>query len=144
MGEYDNTSQANWNADAVELTVVFGLKLEVAASLDGWDLDNAYWKNRSFRRELDSLLTRKKAKLQEEFEKEHNKETTLEKGEIDTLMTSLTNEREIWIKNKSNEDAKLKFYTANENFYMHLCFIMKKHGLYFRETGDSGIAIFRR
>lgn len=143
MVEYDNTSQADWNADAIELSVVFGIKLEVAKYLDKWELENCYWSNRSFRRELDAIFTRKKKKLQEDFDKEHGNEAKLEKEEIDELMNTLTKERCIWDIDKSDEN-KLKFYTANENFYMKLCHVMKRHGLYFRESNDAGFAMGRR
>ena len=142
--EYDNSSKADWNADAIELSVVFAIKLEVSNHLDKWELEKSYWRLRAFRRELDAILTRKKKKLQEEFEKEHNKETLLEKGEIDIMMEGLTTERQTWIEDKDNEENKLKFYNLAEEFYMHLCYVMKKHGLYFRESNDAGFAMARR
>jgi len=143
MGEYENTSQAEWNADNAELGVVFTLKLDAANLLDKWDLESCYWKLRAFRREIDAILTRKKQKLQEEFEKEIKKETKLEKNETDDLLTALTKLRETF-REDNNDNNKLKLYTGLENFYMHLCFIMKKHGLYFRESNDAGFAAFRR
>lgn len=144
MGEYENTSQAEWNADGIELGVVFSIKLEIANLLDKWKLEECYWRLRAFRRELDAILTRHKIKLQTEFEKEHKKETELEKKMIDDEMKVLTELRETWLANKEDEEVKLLFYNSIEEFYMQLCFIMKKHGLYFRENRDAGIAAFRR
>lgn len=143
MGEQDNNSQADWNADAIELGVVFDIKIQVSNLIDIWKLEDAYWKLRSMRRELDSILTRKKKKLIDEFEQEHNIDNKLEKIEIDAAMISLTDTRREYL-NDNNEDNKLKFYNALEDFYMRLCFVMKKHGLYFRESNDMGIAAFRR
>jgi hypothetical protein len=80
----------------------------------------------------------------EEFEKEHNRETILEKPEMDKLMADLTNGREIWNSNKDDEAERLRFYNLSEEFYMHLCHIMKRHGLYFREGNDFGFAAGRR
>ena len=144
MADYENTSQAAWNADAIELSVVFAVKMEVSSLLDSWDLDKCYWKTRTLRRELDAILTRRKKKLVDEFEKENNRETILEKVEIDSLIDTLNTEREIYLVNKDNNEAKNKFYNLLEDLYMHLCFIMKKHGLYFRESNDMGFAAGRR
>jgi len=144
MGDYENSSQAEWNADAIQLSVIFTIKLDVAKHLDSWDLEKAYWSNRAFRRELDAVLTRKKKKIQEDFEKEHDREVALEKGEIDIMINALTDGREEWSECKDDEKAKLKFFMLNEEFYMHLCFIMKKHGLYLRESNDAGFAMARR
>lgn len=144
MVDTENTSQAQWNADGAELSVVFDIKLTTAKYLDEWKLEDAYWKLRSFRRELDAILTRKKKKIQEEFDKEHGNDSNLEKNEVDDKMKELTEERETWMKDKEDEQEKLKFYNVSEEFYMLLCHVMKKHGLYFRESSDYGFAMGRR
>jgi hypothetical protein len=142
--DYDNTSKAEWNADAIELSVVFSIKLEVSQNLDKWNLEQAYWRLRAFRRELDAILTRRKKKIVEEFEKEHNREIALEKNLIDGGIQTVTNERALWKEDTSDEEKKIKFYNCLEEFYMTLCHIMKQHGLYFREGNDFGFAAGRR
>jgi len=142
----EETQQSVWNFDGAELFAIFDIKRRFMSNLDTWNLEGAYWDLRSLRREIDAKLKRKDRKIIEEFENENKKkqETTTEKQEIDKLISVVdSNKKEYDDSDKTNED-KSKFYLKLESAYMKLCFIMKKHGLYFREGEDSRLAVLRR
>ena len=155
MGDYDS-SDSKWNIDGAEHAVLFEKKIQCANYLDGWELDNCYWHIRSFRRELDAALKREKKKIEVDYdessdeEKEAKKHKETEKEETDGLFKALTSMREEFLIDSSESDKlelekiKNKFYNALENFYLHLCYCMKKHGIFYREGEDSSFAILKR
>lgn len=140
---YSDAPQAKWNFDGAESEAIFQLKSNFVLQMDHWDLESAFWTVRSIRRELDAKLERKKKKIIEDFEKEQGKEKSkTEKQEVDEKLNELQELRLIWMNNP--EKQKINFYVALEEFYMHICYLMKKHGLYFREGDDSPLAVLRR
>lgn len=142
----EETQQSLWNFDGAELYEIFGIKQQIIHELHKWDLESAYWSIRSLRREIDAKLKRKQKKIIEEAEKEKNKGKVMktEKEEIDDLITYLDNARSNYNSSKKIDSNKTEFYMALEKVYMELCFIMKKHGLYFREGEDVRLAVLRR
>lgn len=150
MGE--NTQQTVWNFDGAELFEIFEIKKDFIYYLDNWDLENAYWKLRSMRRELDAVLKRKQKRFDgihlTEEEKKKSKEKKKKKSEKETVdgdLKDLSDIRNKYVKeNNHSDEDKTKFYTALENFYLNLCYIMKSHGLYFREGEDATFAVLRR
>jgi hypothetical protein len=98
------------------------------------------------RRELDAKLDDKIRKHDnEEKFSEENKRKQNEKEIIDGLVSDLESARtEYNRKSNPSQDDKGKYYLIEESFYMALCRVMKKHGLYFRESDDPSQAILRR
>lgn len=143
----DESQQVIWNIDNAEMYAIFEIKTKFIEDMLRWDLDSAYWDVRTLRMELDSKLKRKEKKIIEESEeyKKKNKDKANEKDEVDKLLKQLSEIKEEYNKkgNPSGED-KCKYYFALENFYMHLCYLMKKYGMYFREGEDRRIAVLRR
>ena len=149
----DDTQQALWNFDGAELFLIFKLKESTVYAMENWDLDEAYKKMRLLRMELDAKLARGNIKIIREFEDEieeakKNKRKEPKKTEkkvVDEMLIVLDNAY-TELRNNVNPDAtdKSKFYQELEKFYMHLCYIMKKHGLYFREGEDMRLAVLRR
>jgi hypothetical protein len=145
MDDYSKEQvEAKWNFDAAELLFIFDIKTECARYITEWKLDECYWRLRDFRRELDAKLVRGKTKIKEEQEKESGNNKEVEKEVIDNSLNSLTGIRESWNKNQGDIKEKLAFYNALEEFYMELCHVMKKHGLYFREGEQFISAMHRR
>jgi len=144
----EETQQSLWNFDGAELFVMFQQKIEFIEALKEWDLETAYWRIRDLRRELDAKLDKNKKKFKgielEEYKKKERKIFS-EKEKVDSLLNNLEGVRKKFnlIENPSQED-KGTFYTELEEFYLHLCSLMKKHGLYFREGEDSRMAVLRR
>lgn len=149
-GDYD----AKWNFDFAESIVLFNLKTTIAEYLDQWKLDEAYWKLRSLRREVDAILKRGRTKIEEEQLKEQEKMTgkkklgkTLEKEAVDEKLEELTqvHTEYIAIPNPTDEE-KIAFYTLLEEFYLLLCYFMRIHQLYFSEgnRGQGGPLVGRR
>lgn len=141
--------QAVYNFDGAELQAIFEIKKEFIQCMLVWNLEQAFWKARLLRMELDAKLVRKlKKKIisddDEPDEEDKNKKHT-EKEYIDGLLSDLENKRVIFnsIPNP-NGNVKAQYYLDIEFFYMELCYLMKKHGIYFREGDDSAYAILRR
>lgn len=147
MGElYQDSQQSVWNFDGAELYLLFQIKARISEALEIWDLETAYRKLRVLRAELDAKLARRQKKILEDFDKELGKQKVkTEKEEVDDAMSDID---KYYSKYKSsiNPDDEIKsgFYLKLEGFYMFLCFLMKKHGLYFREGEDSRLAVLRR
>jgi hypothetical protein len=144
----EKTQQAIWNFDGAELYTIFGIKLKFIECLDNWLLEDAYWALRSLRREIDAKLRRQEKKIIQEFEQEKSKTKKpkkTEKKEVDDMMEGLDKKRKEY-NNEVNppDEKKADFYLELEKCYMKICFIMKKHGLYFREGEDSRLAVLRR
>lgn len=154
MGEYNETAQQSiWNFDGAELFFIFGVKSGVANALKYGDLEEAYRNIRLLRMELDAKLQRTKKKIIEEFEEEieaqkkikRKGKTLTEKEEVDNMMVLIDNYyTNNYNDNKDNETIRESFYKLIEEFYMHLSYLMKKHGLYFREGEDMRLAVLRR
>lgn len=147
MEEQESSQQSKWNFDGAELYIIFQYKTQFLEFLDVWDLENAYWKLRRMRGELDAKLKREHNKLLDSMEEEKEKKVKVtEKQLADEKLEELTVIREQYKidNNKNNLELKNKFYIALEEFYLFLCFLMKKHGLYFREGEDSTFAVLRR
>lgn len=143
----DEVGQTIWNSDAFEAQILFEIKSEFMKSLLSWDLENAYWKVRALRMELDAKLIRKgqKKKLIEEFEGETKKETIDEKTDTDSKLNDVETVRKDFNQiNNPSDDERGNLFLSLENFYMHLCYLMKKHGIYFREGDDYRLAVLRR
>ena len=68
-----------------------------------------------------------------------------EKEEVDSELKNVEEARKVFhSQGQEDEDAKVTFYDVLEKFYMYLCYIMKKHGLYFREGEDMRLAVLKR
>jgi hypothetical protein len=157
MGEED-TQQAVWNFDGSELYLIFQIKSNIVFALENWDIIEAYKKIRLLRMELDAKLTRDKKKILEEFddalEQSKNKNKSpiekkekklTEKEEVDGMMKELDEAYTEYTENNILTPKKQSLmYQLIEKFYMHLCYLMKKHGLYFREGEDFRLAVLRR
>ena len=148
MADYENTQQSKWNFDGAELEAVFSLKANFILQMGSWDLESAFWTLRTIRMEIDAKLSRGKKDmvvlLTRKEEKEKEKCIT-EKESVDKLMGELEDERNNYlVGNKQDPKARTRFFTTLENFYMHICHLMKKHGLYFREGEDNTLAVLRR
>ena len=147
----DEAIQSVWNFDGAELFAIFEIKKEFISCMLKWDLENAYWKVRTLRMELDAKLSRgseKSTYLVEEIEAREGKKkkkSRVEKTVVDEMLTDLENKRTIYNQINSPDDSeKGIYYLELETFYMHLCYLMKKHGLYFREGEDMTLAVLRR
>lgn len=149
----EETIQSKWNFDGAELYEIFELKRTFISSIRNWDLETAFWTLRDLRREIDAKLKRKtnvKSFINDEEEnkqikkkdKEENKKT--EKKHVDDLIKGLDEDRMKFLSSNKTKEDKTAFYIRLEEVYMELCFIMKQHGLYFREGEDSTFAVFRR
>lgn len=146
----EDIQKAVWNIDAAEDYAIFEAKIKFVNCMLEWNLEGAYWAVRTLRMELDAKLQRgdKKydeliKKLKGDNKKESKKET--EKEIVDQLLVELETKRTEY--NEAtipSEELRGKFYLMLEAFYMHLCYLMKKHGIYFREGEDSRLAVLRR
>jgi len=144
-------SETVWNADGAEFYILFEIKKKFVNALEIWDLKDAYWKIRLFRMELDAALGRgEKNKYLQNIEEEQVKEG--KKSKKDTEKVEIDNKQKIvdeyWedysSKINPSEEDKSTFYQILEAFYMHLCLIMKKHRMYFREGDDNRLAVLKR
>ena len=151
MGE--ETQQALWNFDGAELFLIFEIKKGIVDDLKVWDLEEAYRKLRLLRMELDAKLKRANKKIIEEFDNEiesqkknkSKEKKKTEKKQVDDMLIKIDNfYSKEYTEDKEDEGKKEEFYKLLEEFYMHLCFIMKSHGLYFREGEDMRLAVLRR
>ena len=138
--------QSLWNFYGAEYQLVFEIKVQVVQHLSSWNLEDAFWSLRRLKGEIDAKLDRgRKTKVFDDQGNETIKETKVtEKQEMDNLLDNLTSARNIYLQSNRNDNDKTEFYFALENFYLHVCFIMKKHGVYFREGDDMTFAVLRR
>lgn len=151
MGE-EESQQALWNFDGAELFLIFEIKKGIVDDLKLWDLEEAYRKLRLLRMELDAKLQRENKKIIDDYEEEIDSQRKEKKGkrktekqEVDGMLIKIDNYySDNYIDNKDDEETKEEFYKLLEEFYMHLCYLMKKHGLYFREGEDMRLAVLRR
>jgi len=142
----EDTQKAVWNFDGAELFLIFGIKQRIVEAFEEWDLETAYWKLRLLRMELDAKLQRGHKKLILELEKKQKKKPKkTEKQIVDEKLENLdkkyTSYKELV---DPDEKEKSTFYQELQEFYIHLCWLMKKHGLYFREGEDMRLAVLRR
>lgn len=147
----EEQTETVWNADGAEFYILFEIKKKFVNALEIWDLKDAYWKIRMLRMELDAALKRgEQIKYLKEIEEKEIKEgkkkkKKTEKKVIDEMMSEVD---EAWVEYANSispdEELRSKFYQILEAFYMHLCFIMKKHRMYFREGEDARLAVLRR
>lgn len=146
----EEVSESIWNFDGAQFYILFTLKDEVRDALDLWDLEKAYWKVRLLRMELDAKLKRKEkhkllAKLDEEQVKRGVKSAKTEKEEVDELMSNVDKAHVEFVKlTNPSETQRSTFFNILESFYMELCYIMKKKGMYYREGEDNRLAVLRR
>lgn len=156
MGE-EETQKSVWNFDGAELYLIFQIKSTVVEALESWDIKNAYKKVRLLRMEIDSKLQREKKKIIEDMEddleekksklkgKKLGEKKQTEKQKVDEMIKDLDNIYTDFLNITNPTDAELSFmYQSIEYVYMELCYIMKKHGLYFREGEDMRLAVLRR
>ena len=143
----EENNQSVWTFDWAELQLLFEIKSAFVNCMTAWDLENAYWKIRTLRAELDAKLSRgKTSKIEQEFEEEHEqtKKKLSEKVECDALLNEVDKARNKFNKSSQDDQDKSNFYFVLENFYLHLCRLMKVHGLYFKEGGANRPAVLRR
>lgn len=108
-----------WNFDQVELMQLFELKDAAITLFSTKNLEGLYWVLRAIWRELD-------AKMEDE-----------EQITFSASMGVLDMKRKYYLRSEINETD---FYLFLESFYMDLCRMMKKHGLYYREKeNDQGL-----
>lgn len=151
MVEEQQSNQSIWNFDGAELYLIFQLKNKIVESFESWDLETSYWKLRLLRMELDAKLQRVNNKMLEEFDDKQEelsgkkKKKQTEKQITDDKMEELDEGYSKYkeLDNIDDEDRS-KFYQELQDFYMHLCYLMKKHGLYFREGEDMRLAVLKR
>lgn len=147
----EEQTETVWNADGAEFYILFEIKKKFVNALEIWDLKDSYWKIRMLRMELDASLKRgEQIKYLKDIEEKEIKEGKkkrhkTEKEEIDRKMEFVD---EAWVEYSNlpnpSEEARSTFYQILEAFYMHLCYIMKKHRMYFREGEDARLAVLRR
>lgn len=147
----DEGTESIWNFDGAQFYTIFQIKSQFVNAMLKWDLEGAYWAIRTLRMEFDAKLKRKEthkmlAALDEEKIKAGKKSAKTEKQEVDEEMIKVDIERKIYIESggADSEEAKVKFYAVLEDFYMDLCYRMKKHRMYFREGEDMRLAVLRR
>ena len=148
----DDTQQSIWNFDGAEMYAIFEIKKEFMNCLLNWDLEGSFWKVRILRMELDAKLKRGFKKAFEEIEEEKAKtkgrkreKKKTEKEEVDEMLQDLEEVRKKYLSiEEPEEEDTSNYYKKLENFYMHLCHIMKTHGMYFREGEDMTLAVLRR
>jgi hypothetical protein len=152
----ENTQQSIWNFDGAELYLIFQIKQSVVYALEQWDIKEAYKKVRLLRMELDAKLTREKKKILEEYDEEELKaklqkdknapeKKKTEKQEVDDMIKELDEAYTSYLEDgKFTKEEKSLMFQLVEKFYMYLSFLMKKHGLYFREGEDFRLAVLRR
>ena len=149
----EGIQQSVWNFDGSELFLIFQIKEAIVYALDSWDIVTAYKKVRLLRMELDSKLVRDKKKILEDFDKEIEKQKAqkekdkkkTEKEQVDGMMKELDNSFTNYTRDGDFDDEeKSLMFQQIESFYMHLCYLMKKHGIYFREGEDMRLAVLRR
>lgn len=144
--EYEQAQQSVWNFDGAELFMLFNIKSKIVVALEEWNLHEAYKKIRLLRMELDAKLKRENKKIIDEFEKELGKKPRkTEKAQMDEMIKELDESYTSYtLLSDPDDKEKSNFYQELESVYMHLCHLMKKHGLYFREGEDSRLAVLRR
>jgi len=146
----EQANQSVWNFDGAELYLIFQIKNKIVEAFELWDLETSYWKLRLLRMELDAKLQRTNKKFIDEFEEEQatikgKKKAQTEKQITDDLLKSMDDDYSTYKEIiDPSEKEKADFYQVLETFYMHLCHLMKKHGLYFREGEDMRLAVLRR
>lgn len=138
----DESQQSVWNLDGAQLNLIFQIKYEASVYLTSWQLDQAYWRLRDLRREIDAKLNRTKREKQSIKNPENKIEERemTQKEMVDYLLEELTRERDAYLE---NED-KSRFYLVLEEFYLLLSELMKEHGLWLREGDDPSQAFRRR
>lgn len=146
VNEQQEALQSKWNFDGAEYMLVFEIKKDVVDSLGMWELEKAYWNLRRLRGEVDAKLNRgKKIKALDDDGNEEIKEIKeTEKAEMDRKIKELSEARDTYNNSSKLDDDKSAFYQILEEFYLHICYIMKKHGVYFREGEDKTYAVLRR
>lgn len=151
MDDYDtSSSESKWNIDGAQHAVLFEKKTIMQRYLEIWALEDCYWAGRNWRRELDAALKRERKRIEvnydesSEEEKKQSKKKLTEKEETDNLFKELTTIREQYLINQNDERIIKEFYGALEQFYMFLCYCMKRHGIHYREGEDSTFAILKK
>ena len=139
----DNTQKSIWNFDGAQLYNLFQIKTKFLEYLLEWDLENCYWMLRFMRMELDSKLSRgSRIKLERD---ESKPEAKTEKIYVDELQNDVDSVRNEYLNYKSPTQIQTtEFFLKLESYYMELCYLMKKHGLYFREGDDNTFAVLKR
>lgn len=143
----DESIQSVWNFDGAELGLIFQIKAEAGAYLNGWALEQAYWSLRNLRREIDAKLKTTQGKEEYSVESEEGKKKKIklsEKEIVDHMLGELVKERTTFLTSEQKDEDFSRFYLALEEFYLLICRLMKEHGLYFREGDDPSDAFRRR
>lgn len=144
---YEEDTKSEWNFDGAELEAIFLLKSNFIIQMSGWDLEKAFWTARTLRMELDAKLSRGKKKMrmqveEMEGEKKEKEKAETEKELVDRLLNELEDHRNTYNGGDTNSDkVRTTFFSALEGFYLEICYLMKKHGLYFREKEYGGLAV---
>lgn len=155
MGYDETSNQAVWNFDGAEMQAIFEVKAQFINEIRVWSLEDAFWTVRTLRMEIDAKLAREKNKAAKAFEqfneeqeaetdKKDKKKSLTEKEEVDNLLLQLEQERQKYLPERNDSEVRIQFFLALEKFYMHLCWLMKKHGMYFREGEDNTLAVLKR
>jgi len=148
--DFNEGGKALWNFDGAEAVAIFELKAKFVMEMKDWKLEEGYWTLRTLRMELDSMFSRGRKKritmTKEDDEREKAKlKTESEKQEIDRLLKELETERNTFlIADKDSPEIRSRFFLVLEAFYMKLCLLMKKHGMYFREGESEVYSILKR
>lgn len=142
----DENQMTLWNMDGAELNLIFTIKLESATYLKTWNLESAYWSLRDLRRELDAKLNRiKKEEIKySDAAGNEKKGSFTEKEIVDAMLEECEKERNMFIESQQEMEDLSRYYLVLEQFYLHLSYLMKKHGLYLREGEDASEAYRRR
>ena len=111
-------TQAKWNMDEAQLRRVDYLLTLITAHFQNWDLESLYWTLRSVRREINAKLG------------------NTEKQNLLNTLKVLEQDRSKYIKQEMSNGT---FFIKCEEFYLILTDLIKKHGIYFRESDDYGL-----
>lgn len=142
----DEDNQTIFNFDGAQLYLIFQIKNAATISLSNWNLEDAYWKLRDLRREIDPILKivkPEKYKIKDDTGEMMTKELT-ERAMVTHLLDILQSERDIFLSSNGDKEDYSRFFIALEEFYLVLNRIMKERGLHLREGEDAGKAFMRR
>lgn len=147
---FEDSLGSEWNFDGAEFYAIFEIKTKFIENMLAWNLEGAYWAARTLRMEIDAKLKRTEsnkllADMEEEKAARKGERVVTEKESVDSMMKEVDQIRtEYNMIMNPDDNQKSYYYQILEKFYMELCYLMKKHRMYFREGEDSRLAILKR
>jgi len=113
----DDEKKAVWNIDDEILKIIKELKLSFIISMRNWKLEDAYWF-------IDLICMECDAKLMEQ-----------EREDIESELKKLEEQRQIFETNGRRTAGN--FYVNLRNLYKKINWLMKEHGVWFREREED-------